>query len=244
MLPVPADPTSVDGDIAEQVAHLTEQAAAWLREANELEAVSEVRARASALAAYIRQRKAGVQAEFDAGALVRRAERREGQLLAEQKKAGQRKGIGRPAKESGPLDPIYPTLAEQGITQPQMKAATLMAKGTDEQFEQALTKVAKPTRGAVAREITPDPVGDAEQEASVAGIRLRKEVHALAAVVGKLANMGDAPSSLALLLSSTEVVAGNMGGIIIDAWLSEAQAAQQVLTRWLEQIARAKGDTT
>jgi len=76
----------------------------------------------------------------------------------------------------------------------------MMAQGSDAEFNAALAKIDKPTRGAISRELRPDPVAEAGTRVVVN--RLREEVHALAKLVTRLAQTGDAPSSLALFLAA------------------------------------------
>ena len=86
------------------------------------------------------------QAIADATEIVRRAERKLGQLMAEQKltvglnKGGAEKGVGRKGKKNAGLEnPAFPpTLAEAGIDKNLAYRARRAAEGDDETFEEDL----------------------------------------------------------------------------------------------------------
>lgn len=237
-LPVPATPADIAerGDVAEQIAALAEAAIPWLRQARDLAGVTEAKARAAAIEVYARQRKAGEQAGHDAAAIVRWAERRQGQLLAEQAEAGERqtraanlnRGPNTPSGRSGP------TLAEQGITPKAAEAARQMAAGTDDEFTEAV-KQSNGSRAAVRRHIDPDPIREAEAEANAAADRMRRDVLTFARTVAALARLADAPSDLALLGAD---LPADLAGLAARQWLTEARTARAALDRWEQQVAR------
>jgi hypothetical protein len=229
-LPVPVSPSDIGpGDLAEHVAVLAEQATAWLREATDIASVREVKARAAAISVYTRQVAAGRQAEQDAATIVRWAERRMGQLLDEQRQRGERHR-GRRNSSTG------------AISKPEAEAADAMAQGTDEEFAEALDQAredGRVSRGAVKRNLSPDPVDEAEAEARRARTRMEGEVLALARAVERVAALGDAPMSLALLQANA-LVPDDLARLQLDAWQVDASAAIAVLDRWRDQLTRAQ----
>jgi hypothetical protein len=238
-LPVPVSPSDIGpGDLAEHVAVLAEQATAWLREATDIASVREVKARAAAISVYTRQVAAGRQAEQDAATIVRWAERRMGQLLDEQRQRGERQRGGDQRSETARSK----TASEPLIGKPEREAADAMAQGTDEEFAEALDQAredGRVSRGAVKRNLSPDPVNEAEAEARRARTRMEGEVLTLARAVERVAALGDAPMSLALLQANA-LVPDDLARLQLDAWQVDASAAIAVLDRWRDQLTRAQ----
>jgi len=87
---IPAEPHVLDAaqDPTQAVVALLEQSKLLLAQATRLEDVVEWKARAGALEAYTRQRDLGKEAELSAQEIVRRAERRIGQLIQERQSYG------------------------------------------------------------------------------------------------------------------------------------------------------------
>lgn len=123
-----------------------EAACRALAEARAVDEVTDIRAKAEAMRVYAAQAK-NKQLEVDAAEIRIRAERRLGQLIAEQKAAeGLNKG-GRPAEKTGSeKEPVsspvlksapktVPTLAEAGIDKKLSSRAQKLAAVPDEQFE-------------------------------------------------------------------------------------------------------------
>jgi hypothetical protein len=96
----------------------------------------DIRDKAAAIAAYMRTQKAGTEAQNDAAEIKLRAERRLGQLLAEQEK---HKG-GRPSKTDDTMSSV-PTLREQGIEPKQSERWQAVASVPEEDFEAHLSTV-------------------------------------------------------------------------------------------------------
>jgi len=154
-------PAEMTGDLAENVAQLTEQAVAWLSQAVDIETVNEMRAKADALNTYLRQRDAGRDAEQRAVEIRLCAERRLGELLEIGREEGTvaRRGdqtnvvavdIG-----STPSPDIAPkTLSDLGLSRDESAAFARLADIDDEQFVEVVADLREEgdlSRAAVLR---------------------------------------------------------------------------------------------
>jgi N6-adenosine-specific RNA methylase IME4 len=115
---------------------------AALAEALTIDEVKDIRDRAEAMRAYARMAN-DVQLELDAGEYRVRAERRLGELMAAQSRAGLLSEGGRPKKTGSESDPVCKpiTLAEAGIDKHLADRARKLAALPDELFEAALNRV-------------------------------------------------------------------------------------------------------
>lgn len=123
-----------------------EAACRALAEARAVDEVTDIRAKAEAMRAYAAQAK-NKQLEVDAAEIRIRAERRLGQLIAEQKATEGLNQGGRPPEKTGsksepvsvarqeaPAQPV-PTLAEAGIDKKLSSRAQKLAAVPEDQFE-------------------------------------------------------------------------------------------------------------
>jgi DNA modification methylase len=132
--PPPAALSLVD---AEQMLEGAKNALATLQR---VDAVKDIRDKAQALRAYLKQQKGGQRAQNAAASVKIRAERRMGQLLKETPKNEGAKGqlAGRDSSGGpimGPPEENTPTLAEQGITKNLSSRCQKIADIPDDVFE-------------------------------------------------------------------------------------------------------------
>jgi hypothetical protein len=80
-IPYPPEELAHYRDPAAAVVAILEPVTAWLNHAVSIEEVDEVRAQATAVSVYVRQRDLGVAAQRAAETIIRRAEVRIGELL-------------------------------------------------------------------------------------------------------------------------------------------------------------------
>jgi hypothetical protein len=160
--------------------------------AKSVDEVQEIRAQADALRAYSKQAK-NRQLEVDAAEIRIRAERRLGELMAEQGqmvgKASGAKGIGTSAGyNSTRTQPGTPaTLAEAGIDKNLAHRARTYAAVPSEQFEQLLTN----KRKQESRRVVLDPEFQAEAEAAARDLEIERDERIALAGAGELFTEND-----------------------------------------------------
>ncbi len=142
--------------------------------AKSVDEVQELRAKADALRAYGKQAK-NRQLEIDAAEIRIRAERRLGELMAEQKATVGVNGGGRPAETGLKPNPVSgeapATLAEAGIDKNLAHRARTYASVPKEQFEQLLSK----KRQNESRRVVLDPEFQAEAEAAARDLEIERD---------------------------------------------------------------------
>lgn len=159
---VPVDATVLDRmqDPALLVVALLEEAKGRLAEARtvDLPAVAEMRARAVALDAYLKQRDLGKGAEMDAREIVLRADRRIGELVRVGQEEGAIRGHGDNLRSEGPAG----TLGVSSDFFPSNKARVETYAMTDgvpvERFEDVITEARQEgnlSRANVVRKLKP-----------------------------------------------------------------------------------------
>ena len=119
-----------------------EEARRAVAEAHSVDEVKDIRDKAMAMRVYAQQAK-NIELEVQAMQIRLRAERRLGQMMAEQRDAGLIcKGATEPGTTRGSEYPASkPTLASAGIDKNLAKAARTQAKFTDEEFESRLKEM-------------------------------------------------------------------------------------------------------
>lgn len=113
---------------------LVAQAREWLAEARDITNVDQLRASAATLETYAKTIKASAEAITAATEIRLRAERRIGELLAEEPKAR----AGRPMKSVEDTDRFSPTLADKGLTKTESSTYQRLAAVPVEDFEEAI----------------------------------------------------------------------------------------------------------
>jgi hypothetical protein len=143
---------------------MCEQALAVLQRVASVVEARDVLAACSLLEHAVKVRDLNNDAVTAASTLRIRAERRVGELLAEQRQRGERAARGRPKNITD--GDVFPTLADQGLTLNESAKYQRLAAAPEPEFEKAIEKVTKKaheqriqvTRDAVMREI--DPASD------------------------------------------------------------------------------------
>lgn len=139
---IPQDPAALDhvGDPAAVMVALVEQARTMLAQATGMEGLANViewKSRAEAIRVYTQQKDMGHEAELSAQEIVRRAERRIGQLIREGQEAGEIRARGQHGhlhdEKNSPNDYLPPGEIQA--------AAWAITDGvSDEDFEEAITE--------------------------------------------------------------------------------------------------------
>lgn len=156
-LALPDDPAAVVAaadDPGHAVLVLVDRARAWLVEATHVEDVIDVKAKGAAIHAYAVQARLGKEAEQAAIEIRVRAERRQGQLLSEDRPVPHRRGKGSTA----------PTLSDLGITKNDSADSQKLGQIPEPEFDAAITNLkstGKLSRAALLRQRR-----DAEDEAN------------------------------------------------------------------------------
>lgn len=118
-----------------------------------------IRDKAEAIRVYLRSQKASAEAQNDAAEIKLRAERRLGELIAEQEKAKGTRGLGRPVKGGHTKRPPNdaPTYAEQGYSKQQAARWQQVAEVPGKTFEAHLATLRRAgervTTAALVREV-------------------------------------------------------------------------------------------
>lgn len=167
---IPQDPAALDrvADPAAVMVALVDQARSMLAQATGMEGLADViewKSRAEAIRVYTQQKDMGHEAELSAAEIVRRAERRIGQLIREGQEAGEIRRKGQHDQFRGDHasdgDLLSPTdFAKQGeLSGARNDGIYALTDGvSDEKFEQALTEAKQEgnmTRANVARKVKP-----------------------------------------------------------------------------------------
>lgn len=158
---IPHDPTALDRvqDPAAVMVALVDQARTMLAQATGMEGLADViewKSRAEAIRVYTQQKDMGHEAELSAAEIVRRAERRIGQLIREGQAAGEIRakgehGVLHDAKNSpgdfvaggGAQDAIYQIT--DGVSDEQFEAALCQAKEEGNLSNANVARKVKPT---------------------------------------------------------------------------------------------------
>lgn len=137
-----------------------EAARSALAQCRSLDDVKDIRDKAEAMRAYA-QMANDRSLEIDAAEIRVRAERRLGEMIAEQKATTGLNAGGRPTETGRPPRPVLPTLADAGITKDLSSRAQKIASLPEVQFETELTawreKVSAPKSKMVAPTIGVPP---------------------------------------------------------------------------------------
>lgn len=159
-----ADPSVLDmvRDPGLVIVEMLEHTKVLLAEATRLEDVTEWKARAGALESYVRQRDLGKDAELAAAEIVRRAERRIGQLVQEEQEAGRlAAGSGGDRSKVPPgLLPRPRAVVFNGSGRQESETMALADDVDDEHFEKAIDAAKSEgnlSRSNIVRKLRPDP---------------------------------------------------------------------------------------
>jgi hypothetical protein len=131
-----------------------ERARTMLAQARDLRDVADMRDKASAMAHYARARAAGSEAHADAWEIVQLATRRLGELTVSIPKspAGRKSNLS--AGEQIPAKPKHETIAELGLTRPQVARAEQLAALPEPEFR----KRVEAGRVRITKQTEPDSV--------------------------------------------------------------------------------------
>jgi hypothetical protein len=138
-----------------------------IAEARHVDEVKDIRDKALALAAYVRQSK-NVEAEVQLAEIRLRAERKAGDLLRETDRAHGARGSGSNQYRKEVASPVTtaPKLSDHGITRDQSSKWQKLAAVPDDIFERELAKKDKPAtldgilEAAASPKVAPKPVSD------------------------------------------------------------------------------------
>lgn len=175
-LVIPESPAVLDhaSDPGAVMVALVEQAKTLLQQANGMEGIAtvlEAKSRAEAIRVYVQQKDMGHDAELAAAEIVRRAERRIGELIRQGQAEGQILAKGQNARwfREDRLRDVDPLSAKEIIGAPHFSGVTAMTvladNVTEEQFEKAIDAAKSEgnlSRRNVVRKIvgTPKPQAD------------------------------------------------------------------------------------
>lgn len=138
-----------------------EEARALLAQCKTVDEAKGIRDKAAAIQSYLRTQRASTESQNDAAEIKLRAERRLGELLADQKKNKERAGRGGDRKSKGHAVAMAPpTLRELGIQNKQAERWQEIAKVNPEKFEEHVAGLRRAnervTTAAVTKELRRD----------------------------------------------------------------------------------------
>ena len=155
LVPVERDRRALEADPVEYMAVVLHRAKGWLAEAQDVDSVREAKAIAVGYEAVIREKELAFDAQLSATEIVRRCERRLGELAPRRGDIGRNRGDDLSRSE---------TLIGQGKTADEHRT---MAAAADEAFDAAVDEARSEgnlSRANVVRKLRPDGGGESFEE--------------------------------------------------------------------------------
>lgn len=254
LLPVEPDSLAIEADPVGYMLVVLNRAKSWLQEAQSIDSVREAKAIAVGYESVIREKEMAADAQLAATEIVRRCERRIGELVrigqeaGEIRKAGEHDIIRNQYVESAPLlDESRSSPSDFYGGSSERTGANVLASVPDEQFEHALDEgrdEGNLSRANIVRKIK----GESRREA-IGSILTpgharaeRDPIHYRTRRIDAVRVLRETHYALDGLSSGLEVIAGTPLDDDGRQWLDAASASLQTLARRLNTV-RRKGGT-
>ncbi|HVX20933.1 MAG TPA: hypothetical protein VHB02_06280 [Acidimicrobiales bacterium] len=238
LVPVKSDAAALEADPVAYMAAVLHRAKGWLQEAQSIDDVRHTKAIAVGYENVIREKEMAFDAQLAATEIVRRCERRIGQLVRKGQEEGSIRAPGSDTRTDLP-DRVHhvvpgPREAVGATHRSELEPLYRMADSSDDSFDQAIEEAKQEgnlSRANVVRKVKGDPGPRAE----------RDSVHYRAPRLNLERVLRESTSTLEALAATLETVSGMPLTPQAAEWLNRATEASHQVGRSLRAV-RRKGE--